>query len=831
MSNDSIENFLRRIFGHVPPDHHVAIWSLPSRTTRWARVDQLAAAARIARDRDESGEDPYFSVCPHATRPIKGRGTKATVGCVPSLWLDIDIASPAGAHKADADSLPPDVDAAFALIDSIAGLPVPTMVVDSGYGLHLYWVLTAPLSADAGAQLVERLQRVAQAAATAKGYHLDSTHDIARVLRVPGTRNRKISGAVREVQVLLDDGPEHDAAAFDAIVTRAEQVDDVRGDVAERPAAAAHDPDRDPSRAMTLAEVRAALGKVKRDESRALVAKMLKGESIAPRGKRDAAMQKVCSVVAFTAPDNDPVELAELFRPMLSEWAAEEGAKLTLDEEIDKAVDKIDRAQSDKRKQRAAAEREAEEWQIREEQAAEAAGVAVEDLRKLYIVQTREGGHFYLRREDRSYVGPYGSKAWPTKARDALAWSPVELFDAKGKPRPEREVLHQHASVAERTIARLMAQQTEFDPASATLIEATCPVRELEPERNAQIDAWLRLLGGAEADKLLDWLATVTQLDRPTSILYLEGAKSSGKSMLALGLARLYVSEGGPTTWATAISRFNGRVAHCPLIWADEKLEGDDSSIVRRMTNDDMEVEDKYQPRRSVDGNPRIIITANNDGLLNFARERFERPDIDAVALRFLHIKIEGEAAANYLRELGGRAATEGWVDGDAIARHILWLRATRAASVKAGSRFLVEGQATQMANTLAVKGRRREAVATWLVNCLSTDISTVQGVICGGGQVLVSVLGMYRGWDAHIQDTPSPSVVDIGKDLAPMSTGTMRPRIEGKRTVYHKVDVEQILAFAAQHGLADVEDLRARINRPLSNELRDSIAQQQLAS
>ena len=128
------------------------------------------------------------------------RGGEQDSCALPGLWCDIDFAGPG--HKTD-ESLPPDDDAARAIL-RVAGLPDPTLWIDTGGGRHGYWLFDEPYllpedqderRAEVGElqALSKRLQGLIFAAAQQLGgWHTDrAVYDLARVLRIPGTVNRK----------------------------------------------------------------------------------------------------------------------------------------------------------------------------------------------------------------------------------------------------------------------------------------------------------------------------------------------------------------------------------------------------------------------------------------------------------------------------------------------------------------------------------------------------------------------------------------------------------------------------------------------------------------
>jgi hypothetical protein len=104
-----------------------------------------------------------------------------------AIWIDCDVKAGDPKHyhtMADA------FDALTAFRHKV-GLPFPSVVVNSGGGLHLYWVSSAPLSLDDWRPYADGLK----ALLLREGVKCDTglTTDAARILRVPGTLNHKYS--------------------------------------------------------------------------------------------------------------------------------------------------------------------------------------------------------------------------------------------------------------------------------------------------------------------------------------------------------------------------------------------------------------------------------------------------------------------------------------------------------------------------------------------------------------------------------------------------------------------------------------------------------------
>ncbi|MDF5756619.1 YfjI family protein [Spongiactinospora sp. TRM90649] len=152
-----------------------------------------------------SREGIYARVTTLATAPGRGKrgGADASLS-LPGLWADIDIAGPG--HKATVLPLPPDGETAMRLVAE-AGLPEPTLWIHSGGGLYPWWLLAEPATVTAEtfatlSALSAHWQHALDAAAKRLRHHYgEGVGDLSRVLRIPGTINRK-EGLARPCRVL-----------------------------------------------------------------------------------------------------------------------------------------------------------------------------------------------------------------------------------------------------------------------------------------------------------------------------------------------------------------------------------------------------------------------------------------------------------------------------------------------------------------------------------------------------------------------------------------------------------------------------------------------------
>jgi len=197
----AIRQFIERVHGPEP-----AGWLII-----WTRQDKATRAFAFSKEGalDEAVEycvtkapvfDVYAAVGLQRERPANtSRGAEPGVTALPGFWADVDIAG--GAHKAT--DLPPTEQDARGLIDT-AGLE-PSIIVRSGFGLQPYWLFRESWKIESDEErqrlksLSTRFQLNLRLRANVRGWTMDSTADLCRVLRVPGTFNHKVDGDVRMV--------------------------------------------------------------------------------------------------------------------------------------------------------------------------------------------------------------------------------------------------------------------------------------------------------------------------------------------------------------------------------------------------------------------------------------------------------------------------------------------------------------------------------------------------------------------------------------------------------------------------------------------------------
>lgn len=174
--------FLRTLWGDQPPGL-IQLWKLAGRRSTYIRSPEAAVALVPA-----GTVDTYVGVGT-AARDL-GRHARAKVdeiAAIAGLWLDLDVN---GGPENKQGAAP---DQQHALNLARAELE-PTLLINSGYGVHGWWLFDEPW------KFASVAERTRAATASLQWYELhrrhatwtiDGTHDLSRLLRIPGTVNGK----------------------------------------------------------------------------------------------------------------------------------------------------------------------------------------------------------------------------------------------------------------------------------------------------------------------------------------------------------------------------------------------------------------------------------------------------------------------------------------------------------------------------------------------------------------------------------------------------------------------------------------------------------------
>lgn len=204
MQEAAASKFLKAIF-HDPKEYFDYEGNVGIGTkyeTKWFAPNDYSGMAQHAVGINDDG---YFHLCTHdnakalaSAQERKGkdfngkyRGQIATATNLHCLWLDLDLAQ---ANK-DNGKKYPSYEVAMETLNKLE-LP-PSMITWSGFGLHVYWILTEPTETEGSIDIPRKWLEYLRG--EFKGYDLDSVADAARILRVPGTFNKGQPVKIKEL--------------------------------------------------------------------------------------------------------------------------------------------------------------------------------------------------------------------------------------------------------------------------------------------------------------------------------------------------------------------------------------------------------------------------------------------------------------------------------------------------------------------------------------------------------------------------------------------------------------------------------------------------------
>ena len=228
--------FLQELWGFKPENLNILIWQKKGKKSYWF-TDIGKIANYLEKNKDQS--DIYMGVgLSSKDYGLKNRCPANEIAGITGFWADIDILDEV--HKKE--NLPASLEEAKSLFPE-----PPTCVIHSGHGIQAWWLFREPwifenederFKAQAMCQawhhrLLER--------ATARGWVIDATFDLSRILRIPGTKNLKDPKDVRDVELIEQEWTtryEPDDLVPAIVVEKKERVEAEIGRIALRPDAA-----------------------------------------------------------------------------------------------------------------------------------------------------------------------------------------------------------------------------------------------------------------------------------------------------------------------------------------------------------------------------------------------------------------------------------------------------------------------------------------------------------------------------------------------------------------------------------------------------------------
>ena len=215
--NEAVFGYYSLQAGDHPPDGWFVVWTKAHGIFGFHTTDIAGMALKIGELQQQT--DVYVGMALQRTKPEPGkRGTGANTAAIFGVWIEIDCQG--GVHKEKTENLPTK-EQALGILKK--GLPVtPTVILDSGGGYHTHWWFDAPLvfsteeKRQQGQDLVRRFQQAVAEVFRQQGYKVDTTSDLARVLRPPLTFNHKSGEPVEVTVVTYNEAARYPVAAIEA---------------------------------------------------------------------------------------------------------------------------------------------------------------------------------------------------------------------------------------------------------------------------------------------------------------------------------------------------------------------------------------------------------------------------------------------------------------------------------------------------------------------------------------------------------------------------------------------------------------------------------------
>jgi hypothetical protein len=176
-----------------PTGPYCAVGLHSNKTPKQVFVETIEELSDQADVLVHDGYDAYFATASYTDAKDGRKAPNAKE--LGSLYLDIDC----GLGKKYEDQTE-GLNALKAFVQQ-AGLPKPTSIINSGRGLHVYWVFDKALSTAEWKPRAEGLK----ALCNTHGLHADPavTADVARILRIPDTLNFKNPDTPQPVKILM----------------------------------------------------------------------------------------------------------------------------------------------------------------------------------------------------------------------------------------------------------------------------------------------------------------------------------------------------------------------------------------------------------------------------------------------------------------------------------------------------------------------------------------------------------------------------------------------------------------------------------------------------
>ena len=175
-----LEKFYKEIYSGIDKNFFMEIRTFNKNSIIKKEFLQLSDLSKVPSLLEKYENDNiYFGI---ASRYNKENGKKESCNYLGALYIDIDVGK--DGHKKE--SLYESIESA---LSTLYRFPIePSIIVNSGNGLHVYWLLAEPLDLSKMSVEAESTMKKLEEILAA-----DSTHNIDRIFRIPFSFNNKDS--------------------------------------------------------------------------------------------------------------------------------------------------------------------------------------------------------------------------------------------------------------------------------------------------------------------------------------------------------------------------------------------------------------------------------------------------------------------------------------------------------------------------------------------------------------------------------------------------------------------------------------------------------------
>jgi len=174
-------DFLKRLYGYCESGWFY-LWTLPDKKTYWFDINNISTVPDAAQRLLYEDQNVFYGLGLTANKKRYGRAEASNITVIPGVWVELDLQD---------ETHPGNPETVDKWLNLIHDWPWdPSIIVHSGHGLHIYLLARESIEVTTDtASFVERFQSYIRQ--LYPNFKIDSTHDLARVLRLPGTVNLK----------------------------------------------------------------------------------------------------------------------------------------------------------------------------------------------------------------------------------------------------------------------------------------------------------------------------------------------------------------------------------------------------------------------------------------------------------------------------------------------------------------------------------------------------------------------------------------------------------------------------------------------------------------